>query len=217
MDRLLRLQAGANPAGLAAGPKLVVHVASLPAFADNRLADVVDLVARGTHVPLPPTGYARDNRPAVNLDGFLNVMYAFPAGYAQFFRSGVIEGVLELPQDSAGVFINGFDFANTVVFAVKQYLDVLASYGAGEPFAAFVGITEARGVYLHHGMRSPSGGFYRSEPSTEDLIATPDVQLQASDAGVANRLRPAFNMVWNAFGVHPCDLYNQANEWIGAA
>jgi hypothetical protein len=43
------------------------------------------------------------------------------------------------------------------------------------------------------------------------------VQLQSGDMDVAVRLRPAFNMVWNAFGIHPCEHYNQAGEWIGTA
>jgi hypothetical protein len=217
MERLIRLQAGANPAGLGTGAKAALHVVSMEAFADGRLIDVVDLIARGTHVPLPPSGFARDNRPAVNLDGFLNVMYGAPAAYAQFFRSGCIEGVLELPSDGEGRFIGGIDFGNTIVAATKQYIDVLNVYGAGGPYVILLAISESKGVRLRYGMRHAGGGYYQSDPCAEDLIATPDILLEGPGDNVTARLRPAFNMIWNAYGVHPCELYNQAGDWIGVA
>lgn len=76
----------------------------VPAFADGRLLDVVSAVAAGTHVPLPLDGMGAGNHPGINIDGFLN--YADrPAGgrqsYAQFFRSGAIEGVGNLSKRDA--------------------------------------------------------------------------------------------------------------------
>lgn len=217
MDRLVNIQAGSNPAGLGPGAKLVVHVASMDAFADGRFADIVDLIMRGTHVPLPPSGLARNNRPAVNLDGYLAVMHEIPGGYAQFFRSGTIEGVLELPSDGDNRFLPGINFGNIAVTAAKQYIDVLTAYGAGESYVLMLTICEAAGARLRYGMRHANSGYSLSEPCSVDMIATPDIVLKASVDNVAMHLRPAFNMIWNAFGIHPCDLYNQAGKWIGTA
>jgi hypothetical protein len=55
-ERLLKVIAGETPIPLAQGGKIVLHVVPLPAFADNRLVDVVSSVVRGTAVPLPLTG-----------------------------------------------------------------------------------------------------------------------------------------------------------------
>lgn len=216
MERVIRIQAGANPAGIGPGAKLVLHVVSMEAFADGRLIDIADLIMNGTHVPLPPSGFARNNRNTVNLDGYLNIMYETPAGYAQFLRSGLIEGVLELPADDSSRFVHGINFATSVVAAARQYIEVLNVYGAGGPYVVLLSICEVKGARLRYGMRHPAGGFYESGPCGEDLIATPDVVIQGEPDDVPARLRPAFNMIWNAFGVHPCELYNQDGAWIGA-
>src|SRR6266481_7266809 len=86
---------------------------------------------------IPPerlTPYA-GNRPGINIDGFLN--YADrPAGgrqsYAQFFRSGAIEGVGNLSKrDTDGnPYFVAAEFTNKLVFAVGQYLSVLEAFDA---------------------------------------------------------------------------------------
>jgi hypothetical protein len=103
-DRIIRITAGETPVPLGPGGKVVLHLMPVPAFADGRLLDVVSAVAAGTHVPLPLDGMGAGNRPGINIDGFLN--YADrPAGgrqsYAQFFRSGAIEGVGNLSKRDA--------------------------------------------------------------------------------------------------------------------
>jgi hypothetical protein len=96
MDRLAKIAAGETPVPLDPGGKLVLHVVSVPAFADGRLIDVVSAAAQGTHLPLPPGGISGANQLIVNLDGLLNYtdrVTLMRHGYAQFFRSGAIEGV----------------------------------------------------------------------------------------------------------------------------
>jgi hypothetical protein len=29
-------------------------------------------------------------------------------------------------------------------------------------------------------------------------------------------MRPAFNMLWNAFGLLQCDMYNEQGQWMGS-
>jgi hypothetical protein len=102
----VKIAAGETPTPLGPGGKIVLHLVPLPSFADNRLMDVVSAVVGGTHVPLPLDGMSGGNRVAVNLDGLLNYADRRPGArqsYAQFFRSGAIEGVGELNRrDSDG-------------------------------------------------------------------------------------------------------------------
>jgi hypothetical protein len=41
--------------------------------------------------------------------------------------------------------------------------------------------------------------------------------LDSARGDVPALLRPAFNMLWNAFGLARCDMYRDDGVWIGVA
>jgi hypothetical protein len=217
MDRLVRVNSGETPYPLSEGTKVVLHVIPLPAFADNRLVDIVASIASGTHVPLPLTGVG-GNRSAVNIDGYLNY-FEGPLGsrssYAQFFRSGAIEGVLELRRrdtDGAGYFV-GDVLANEIIPALRQYVNVLASFDAGFPVFACLSLCNARECYFRY---SPSGmGWNDVGPLGRDVVALPEVLIDSSSVDIPSVIRPVLNTLWNAFGFATCDMYDGQGQWRG--
>jgi len=219
-ERLVRLQAGEAPIPMGDGGKVVFHVIPMPAFADGRFVDVVDAVVRGTHVPLPPNGFGRGNRGMANLDGYLNYI-AEPhlklKAYAQLFRNGAIEGVLDLGVDNDGPRpIDGTAFANTVVGTVKQYLGVLAAMEAGAPLYVMLSLVGVAGTMLHYGNLG-GGAFYPAGPLERDVVLLPEIALDSAADDVPAGLRPALNMLWNGFGVPQCDMYGSDGHWRGTA
>ncbi|SIO59849.1 AlbA family DNA-binding domain-containing protein [Paraburkholderia phenazinium] len=218
-DRLVKIAAGDTPIPLNQLGKVVVHVIPVPSFADGRLADIVQAIATGTHVPLPPDEIGGSNQTGVNLDGFYNYTNRHEEGtrlaYAQFFRNGAMEGVGELRHEPDGQsrFV-GLDFTTLVIKAVRQYLGVLKSYDTGLPVYVFLSLCNAtRTVYRY----SPEGlGWSETSPIGREIVALPEIYLDNYDVDVPAVLRPVFNVLWNAVGLHRCDMYDSQGEWRGS-
>ena len=181
MDRLIKIAAGETPVPLDPGGKLALHVVPLPAFADGRHLDVVSAAAAGTHLPLPPGGMSGANRLGVNLDGLVNYIdrsVRMRQGYAQFFRSGAIEGVGELSRrnDDGHPYFVAAEFTEKIVFAVRQYLDVLKSYQAGLPIYVFLSLCNVSQCFYRH---SPEGFWTDAGPLGRELVALPEVYFDS--------------------------------------
>jgi len=217
-DRLVKIAAGETPIPLNPWGKVVVHVIPVPSFADGRLADIVQAITSGTHVPLPPDEIGGSNQTGVNLDGFLNYTHPHEGArlaYVQFFRNGAIEGVGELRHEPDGEsrFV-GRDITTLVIKAVRQYLDVLKSYDTGLPVYVFLSLCNAmKTVYRH----SPDGlGWSDTRPVGCEIAALPEIYLDGYDVDVSSVMRPVFNVLWNAVGLPQCDMYDGQGKWRGS-
>jgi hypothetical protein len=217
-DRLVKISAGETPVPLDPGGKAVLHVVPVPSFVDNRLMDIATAAIGGTHMPLPLGGMSGANRSSVNLDGLVNYtdkIVRMRQSYAQFFRSGAIEGVGELSrrdEDGYPYFV-GPEFTQKIVFAVRQYLDVLRSYDAGLPVYVFLSLCDVAQCFYRN---APEGFWVDNGPLGRDFVALPEIYVESFDIDVPTIMRPAFNMLWNAFGLLQCDMYNQQGQWKGS-
>ncbi len=220
MDRLVKIMAGETPFRLNQAGKVVVHVVPLPSFADNRFLDIISVLTAGNSVPLPLDDIGMDYQQASNLDGYINCAVR-PAtsvsAYAQFFRNGTIEGVSELrhdKEDGNSHFV-GSQFTNMVVSRVKQYLQVLKSYEAGLPVYIFLSLCSADRVVYRY---APTGmGWYNTAPLGRTLAIFPEIYIDSFDADVPTLMRPLFNVLWNAFGMGQCDMYDNQGKWRGSS
>lgn len=215
VDRLMKITGDDTPIPLTRIGKVVVHVVSLPSFADGRMNDVVSRLMKGYSVPLPLDEVGFANTHAVNLDGYVNYTQV-PAGsrcaYAQFFRNGAIEGVGELRSDDGVVsrFLTA-DLTNVVVSRVRQYLDVLKSFDMGLPVYVFLSICNATRTV--HRFVTYYGNWGETKPLQREIVTLPDVYVESFDADVIDLMRPAFNALWNAVGLEQCDRYNDVGKW----
>lgn len=212
IDRLIKITAGDTPIPMNPIGKVVVHVIPVPSFADGRMVDIVSVLGRGTHLPTPLDDLNMPATSAVNLDGYVN--YANRAGergarqaYALFFRNGAIEGVGELRNDD-GVnsrFIGGA-FTELIVSHVRQYLQVLKSYEMGVPVYIFLSFCSAAKVVYRY---SPEGvSWLETKPLGREIAAFPEIYIDSFDVNVPAVMRPVFNVVWNAFGLGQCEIYD---------
>jgi hypothetical protein len=217
-DRLVQIAAGNTPSPVGVGAKLVIHIIAVPAFTDGRLTDLIAAVAKSGHVPLPPGNPNGANQEAVNLEVYLNFFSVAGARcrYAQLFRSGAIEGVVDLSIDEDGSsYFLGSDVANKIVGGVEQYLDTLRSLDAGDPIYCFISICNAKGTRMRY--RGGDGLYYQTQPFMGDFVSLPETLLDEALDGVPALLRPSLNTLWNAYGFAQCDMYNGQGSWIGTA
>ena len=61
----------------------------------------------------------------------------------------------------------------------------------------------------------PKGFWIDAGPLGRELIALPEIYFESFDTDVPALLRPAFNMLWNAFGFLHCDMYDAQGRWKG--
>jgi hypothetical protein len=200
---------------------MVIHVVPLSTFASGTTLDIVQLVARGHVMPLPPSRMFHSNNYAPNLDGFVTFTNQpnEPAhAYAQLFRTGAVEGLELLGADerTKKPYLSGPMFENTAVSAIRNYVTFIQSIDLGFPvfvFLSFCGMTNCTfRTRTEYGI-----GYYDAGPLRQDVMALPEATLDSDATDVPTAMKLSFNTVWNAFGFGQSDKYDSQGKWIGTA
>jgi hypothetical protein len=220
-DRLIKITAGDTPVPMNPIGKVVVHVIPIPSFADGRLMDIVSVLGRGSHLPMPLDELNLPKRDAVNLDGYVNYAISTPGGrqaYAQFFRNGAIEGVGELRNDDRvnSRFV-GADFTELIVTRVRQYLQVLKSYEMALPVYIFLSLCSAAKTVYRYSPVSEGFPWQETKPLGREIAAFPEIYVDSFDVDVPAVMRPVFNVMWNAFGLAQCEIYDGQGKLRGVS
>ena len=88
------------------------------------------------------------------------------------------------------------------------------SYSAGLPVYIFLSLCNVAQCFYRH---SPERiAWIDTGPLGRELIALPEIYIESFEADVPAAMRPAFNMLWNAFGLLQCDMYNDLGQWKGS-
>jgi hypothetical protein len=216
--RLIEIVAGRTPITLPKGGKVVLHLVPLPAFYDERLNDLISILVKGTHIPLPFGGFGNPGGvQRVDVEGFTNSNEGVPPNmltYVRLFRSGAIESVGVIsPRDSGGgCYFVGTELANKIMFSVRQLLDTLKSYDVGVPVCIMLSLCGGE----YHFRYAPYGHWEDKKIGSPDSTVTfPLVLAQTFDVDVPKLMRPTLNILWNAFGFAGCDMYDGSGKWIG--
>ena len=128
-------------------------------------------------------------------------------GIRRYFRNGVIEGAADLPtgDGQASRFV-GVQFVPLVVNRVKQCLNIVEHYDMGLPAYVFLSLCSvSKTVYRYAG---PGGVFQETEPLGREITVLPVIYVDGFDIDATKAMRPAFNVLWNAFGQYHCDVYD---------
>ena len=214
-DRLNKITSGTTPVHLAPSTSLVLHVIPIPAFGDRQIINVAqELNNRPVTMPIPlgATGVGT----GVNLNGVF--VYAGPSpaecnGYGLLFRDCCIEGVKQLSIRDGGPYLAGSVFEQDVVRTLRSYLQTCAQLEAGYPIYVALSLCNARGCALLY-----DGGGYWADSGVrldEEVIALSECVVESPEADVPILMRPAFDIIWNAFGHFRSDKYNSDGRWIG--
>lgn len=211
-ERLAEISAGRTPTPLSTGAVAVLHMAPLPAFESREAFDIVTLVNRGTHMPVPLAG--RGGMASMSLQGVCNTLG--DGGYGLLLRNGAYEGTHVLSEHGGAPYVASIAFANMMVGAVRRGLALQDHYGFAFPTAAMFSFCNAADVRL----RRPTefgGGYYENGPLGQAVVEIPRAILGGPDIDAPTVLRPLLNAVWNAFGLAGCDMYDGQGQWTGEA
>lgn len=70
-----------------------------------------------------------------------------------------------------------------------------------------------QGAYLRYGTHG--GGYYKAVPHAREQILLPEVLLDPACGNAQAPVRPALNVLWNAFGIGRCDMYGGDGSCMG--
>lgn len=208
-ERLGRILGDETPFRLRSPRRLVVHLVPFSSMDPTVQVDLTR-AAGDTPVRLRPIGAGGwDHR--YNLDGFATYAggHDGASGYVQVFRRGMIEAVdvLEtewgrcLGHDEEPVpVIPGASFARETTQSVWEYLEAVKHLGQSLPVAVFLSLTGVRSMELYVGPRYTIGAI---SPLDRETILLPEVLFEEHPrelASVLDKLRPAFDALWQASG-----------------
>jgi Putative DNA-binding domain len=231
-ERLSRVVAGETPVSIEGPSRIVLHVVPISAF--DSPSSGVNLDIRqpplGERVLLPiyivnEVGldeslslYPSAFQPRYNFDGVfcdarLGTPGEGPEGYAQLFRTGIIEAA----DNDAFVdgYIKGYELDEVLVKAVDKYFRLLRELGIESPvflLLSLVGVGDYR--MLQQG--GPLQFYSELRPVDRDDLLVPEVMVESLEQdlhALQQRMRPLLDAVWNAVGLPRSPHYDESGNW----
>jgi hypothetical protein len=210
VDRIARIFGRETPVPLDDGGCMVLHVLPLAAFTDRRGLDLSYYYNREKIIGLM---YAWSYSVRINLDGVVT----FNGGhdersrtYTQLFRSGAVEAVEVLQKYERGIPLT--EYEKLLNDALAGYSKAIADLGMEPPLYVFLSFVGVRGCPLYRANRWPGDDV----PSLrDDSLLLPEIVIEQKEFQPHRVLRPLFDMVWNAFGLHGSPSYDKEGNWIG--
>lgn len=220
-QRLNSLGSGYTPLKMIDGPLCVTHVIPVANLARQTTVDVGGLYKTGWGqflIPEYASHYGGTSR-QVNLEGLL--CYATSAGdYAyvtQVFRDGALEtlhhgAVTLLPGDKDIPSIAGPHVGDFFRKSIIHHINTLKNNQITGP--AVIQISLLRAEHYRFLLRSQSRTSTR-KADRRDLILPEAWVENINDTGNLDLIiKPLLDMLWQAFGVPECDLYDHEGQWI---
>lgn len=214
--RLGELVAGRAPVRLAPGPALVVHLVPSAAIIGQFAVDPIPYMTGKRYLPI--VGAEEGGRAArVNIDGALAVRTTRDSGapgYSQFFRDGSFESVKVFsPNEVNQVVLPSAGYERHLIQLLTAFRKELEQLEFPADLVCMLSLTRADEVVFGVSrsdfiLSSDQGRFDR------DLLMWPDVELSEADAA-ERALRPVFDMVWQAAGLHQSFNYDENGNWVG--
>jgi hypothetical protein len=211
-QRLGRIFDKQGPELLALGAQVVLHVIPLSAFKARQQIDIDP--NRRELWELEPMGSLGSSH-RVNLDGYVRYYRdgERAAAYSILFRNGIIEAVKVFVPQPRGAnipeqLIPSSSLGEDLRVAVKRYFGVLKACGIDPPAVLFLSLL---GVHDYvFAVAKTWGPFHRADRSN---IALPEVIVDSFDADPDRLLKPILDVLWNAFGLERCTLYDENGIW----
>lgn len=212
-DRLLMLGNGNAPVRLNSGALLVLHLVPLQSMTANTVIDFRSNSHSLMQV-IPPGTQNWDQRQ--NLDGIVNWAIGLNGdakSYALLFRTGAIEVVMvQRPWEGEKV-IYSDSYEGILLDALKVYFVALSKFGVAPPAYAFISFLGVTGFRFDPGGRNSRD--HRDHFSDRDALILPEVLIEDWSIDLSKIMRPAYDMIWNAFGFSHSLNFDQNDKWVG--
>jgi hypothetical protein len=212
-DRENKISGHSTPVPIPSGCKMILHIIPLSAFASREQLDMRHYgeLLRQFH----PLGRTQIQNSAINLEGVVD--YANPNAqgrshaYTQIFRSGIVEAVEVIASGQDEKHIHSRSYEHHAWNAVQRYLELLGQMEVSPPFYVFLSLTRLKGLTF----LVPNNGFgHFARTPDRDAISLPAIVVADPTIPAYKLLRPAFDMIWNAFGYPESENYDADGNWI---
>jgi hypothetical protein len=216
-DRLGKILSGETPIPVSPGPKLVLHLLPLRAFADPVTIDLVGAES-SLDSRLLPMGPKANGFGALqfNFNGLLRNSGSGGSpqtdSYVQLFRSGAIEAVCKWRAE--GTALLGEVLDQELNRMVPKYVGLQSQLEVGPPVFVAVSALSVKGCVILRTLNPTPFGSTWVRPINESVLAAPEVLLEEEKASLMELLRPAVNTIWQASGWPESPAY-QDGEWVG--
>ena len=204
---------------LAEGPKIILHLIPLSAFASNQNVDLKEAKEFGD---LLKTLDNEDSpNPKYNLDGLqsIKVENERTVAYTQFFRNGIIELVFVDPPDPPDPpdpsdekysdYFPSYLFEGFLINRTKEFISFFQKMLINTPIIIFLNFDN-----FHNKRMLYSNNGKGNKIVLHKRISLRTVVIESFDKKVETIYRPLFDMLWNAFGLARCENYDSNGERI---
>ena len=212
-ERIDEIRSGSTPVPLVNSGCMVAHIIPLNAV---RAANRVDISALSAHPnQMAPMEQVLGWSTLINLDGVVTAGMRPPGesyAYTQMFRSGAAEGVCVLDRPNEQPAVDGGTFEHRVAGFLERYLRVSGNLEIEPPYYAFLCFVGVQGCTI--ALRRGMGWRNQERVLRQDSIVLPEVVIDDRNVEPIKVLKPAFDMVWNAFGFARSLNYDEQGNWI---
>jgi hypothetical protein len=208
VERLLAIQ-NDPPVPFIEGSKVVLHCTPLQSLSERANYDVLQYANHAGQIPLLSNTLHNWN---INFDGLVG--YAGPNtshSYTQLFRSGVIESVSGtlLRSGNQGLnFIPHISLEQKTLQHVKKCLGIFTRLGVTPPIAISLTLLGIKGFVIQASQWHDPG-----LPIKQQDLILPEAVLQQFDESLPKLLKPIFDLVWNASGLHGSSNFDAEGNW----
>jgi Putative DNA-binding domain len=215
-ERLARIEAGEGIASISGQlGRLVLHLVPLSAFGPGNPIDL-DRAYETQHLLRPP-GTNSGFSPSINFDGFATFAFRSDercSGYAQIFRSGIIEAVamnVATMFEKTVLVIPAVRFDQWVFEVLFGYLSVLQQLNVSPPIVFMLSLQSIRGARLGVSVHT-----IESRPTIDrHTLELPEIIIEqyGTERDYQRVARPAFDALWNAGGYSVSRNFDASGEW----
>ncbi len=217
-QRLGKILAADTPIPLQDGSLVILHLIPISTFTSSVPIDISPFLVHHQQLcPLMgPKGRGQHGRP--NLDGYV-AYYDYSdkpqLAYTQVFRNGVIEIVdAEIQQvwdENYRDKIRSITLENNVQRTLVDSFETYQRLGVEPPISVMLTLLHVR----DHRMDPGNGRHVLSLPTVDrEHVILPDVLVQDTSLPIDQILKPVFDLLWQAFGLHKCDHYGTDGKWL---
>jgi hypothetical protein len=234
-ERLGRVVSGETPMPFEGPSRVVLHVVPISAF--DSPTSVVDLDIRrpplSERVLLPISivnvdgvegveevllRHPSEFLPRYNFDGVLcDAQLGLPGedseGYAQLFKTGVIEAADN--HTFVDGYIDGYKLDEGLIKTAHRYFRLLRELGVEPPIFLMLSLVSVRGYQMLRKML-PYGYHSALRPVDRDDLVVPEVMVESLELdlhALQRHMRPLLDPVWNAVGLPRSLHYDESGNW----
>jgi hypothetical protein len=198
-DRVAVVIGGDGPVPMEPGPKLILHLLPLSAFAEVRQVDLNQVHSiPNAHLYLMGSNGSRT--PRFNFDGYLlydrygssEIAYT----YLQIFRVGILEGVWTGFSREKALLVGAIE--REILKAVPNYFRIQKQFGVDGPWFLTVTLAGVKGMVIL--TDDPLHTAAMSRPIEKDVLMLPEAFFEQAPTDGPVALRPVFNTLWQASG-----------------